>query len=308
MCGLLVSELRYCCTAGDLRSYWCSRFHWSSSQVALIDPIGTQKAVSKLSPDAKRRIQKLRCGWLLVNRQVAREDSDRDKSCKACSPGNLVEETVDHILQCQHQPRRDAVHDRFAGMSKTLRSWKTSHLIIDALRAGALVWIDGNPAPAAGTLHLPKTPSGQLVHQAYAEQTSLGWNLLFRGFWTFSWRTAQEYELSHCPFTPEFQDNGARWAGRAQIWMFDLFEVAWGLRNATEHGAGPDTQRMIRLAKAERAIRRLYRAIDKLPPHERFPFSDPTEDLLATSVSTQERWVSLTEAYLPKAFKRIKKQ
>jgi hypothetical protein len=32
MCGRLASELRYCCTAGDLRS----------SQVALIDPIGTQ--------------------------------------------------------------------------------------------------------------------------------------------------------------------------------------------------------------------------------------------------------------------------
>jgi hypothetical protein len=48
--------------------------------------------------------------------------------------------------------------------------------------------------------------------------------------------------------------------------MFDLFEVAWGLRNDTEHGADrlrndtehgadPVTQRMIRLAKAERAIR-----------------------------------------------------
>jgi hypothetical protein len=53
--------------------------------------------------------------------------------------------------------------------------------------------------------------------------------------------------------------------------MFDLFEVVWGLRNATDHGADPATQRMIRLTKAERAIRRLYRAIDELPSHERFP-------------------------------------
>jgi hypothetical protein len=184
--GRICGELRYCCMAGDLRSYWCSRFHWSTSQVALIDPVGTQKALSKLSPDAKRRIQKLRCGWLPVNRRVACEDPDRDKSCKACSPGNLVEETVDHILQCQHQLRRDALHECFAGMSKTFRSWKTSQLIIDALRAGALAWIDGNPAPAVGTLHLPKTPLGQLVHKAYVVQTSLGWNLLFRGFWTIS--------------------------------------------------------------------------------------------------------------------------
>jgi hypothetical protein len=136
----------------------------------------------------------------------------------------------------------------------------------------------------------------------------LGWNLLLRGFWTISWRTAQEYEYSHCQFTLDFQDNGASWAGRAQMWMFDLFELAWGLRNDTEHGAGLESQRMIRLAKAERAIRRLYRAIDELPSHERFPFSDPMEDLLATTGSTQERWVSDTEAYLPKAFRRINNQ
>jgi hypothetical protein len=92
------------------------------------------------------------------------------------------------------------------------------------------------------------------------------------------------------------------------MWMFDLFELAWGLRNDTEHGTDPETQCMIRLAKVERAIRHLYHAIDELPSHERFPFSDPIEDLLATTASTQERWVSDTEAYLPKDFKRIKNQ
>jgi hypothetical protein len=54
--------------------------------------------------------------------------------------------------------------------------------------------------------------------------------------------------------------------------MFDLFDLAWGLRNDNEHGADPETQRMIRLAKAKRAIRRLYRAIYTLPSYERFPF------------------------------------
>jgi hypothetical protein len=83
-------------------------------------------------------------------------------------------------------------------MSKTFLSWKTSHLVIDALRAGALAWIDGNPAPAVGMLHLSDSPLGQFVYRAYVEQISLGWNLLFRGFWTISWRTAQEYEFFHC--------------------------------------------------------------------------------------------------------------
>jgi hypothetical protein len=156
------------------------------------------------------------------------------------------------------------MHDRFAGMSKTFRSWKTSHLVIDALRAGALAWIDGNPTPAVGTLHLPDSPLGQLVHRAYVEQTSLGWNLLFRGFWTISWRTAQECEYSHSPFQRGFTDNGASWAGRAQMWMFDL---AWGLRNTNEHSADPETQ----LWPRPSGLFVVSIALSTPPSHERFP-------------------------------------
>jgi hypothetical protein len=49
-------------------------------------------------------------------------------------------------------------------------------------------------------------------------------------------------------------------------------KLAWGLRNADEHGADLETQRIIRLVKAERAIRRLYREGDSLPMYEWFPF------------------------------------
>jgi hypothetical protein len=90
--------------------------------------------------------------------------------------------------------------------------------------------------------------------------------------------------------------------------MFDLFELAWGLRNADEHGADLETQRMIRLAKAERAIRRLYREGDSLPTYDSFPFSDPMEDILTETVSSQERWIIKTKAFLPKAPRRIKTQ
>jgi hypothetical protein len=119
------------------------------------------------------------------------------------------------------------MRDRFDGMTKTFRSWKTSTLVINALRSGAWAWIEGNPTPDVETLNLPDSLLGQLVHKAYVEQTSLGWNLLFRGFWTISWRTAQDYEFSNNITNRGFTDNGASWAGRAQTWMFDLFELVW---------------------------------------------------------------------------------
>jgi hypothetical protein len=90
--------------------------------------------------------------------------------------------------------------------------------------------------------------------------------------------------------------------------MFDLFELVWGLCNGDEHGVDPETQRMISLANAERAIRRLYRAGDSLPTYDRFPFSDPMEDVLTRTVSAQKRWIKSTEAFLIKALRRIKSQ
>jgi hypothetical protein len=122
---------------------------------------------------------------------------------------------------------------------------------------------------------------------------------LFRGFWSISWRTAQEYEFSNSTLHRGFTDNGESWAGRAQTWMFELFDLAWGLRNANEHGVDPETQRMIHLATCERPIRRLYRAGESLPSHERYPFSEPMEDVRVTTASSQQRWVTNTEAYPP---------
>jgi hypothetical protein len=92
------------------------------------------------------------------------------------------------------------------------------------------------------------------------------------------------------------------------ILAFGRAELAWGLRNGDEHGADPETPHMISLAKAELAIRRLYRAGDSLPTYDRFPFSDPMEDVLTRTVSSQERWITKTEAFLPKALRRIKTQ
>jgi hypothetical protein len=65
---------------------------------------------------------------------------------------------------------------------------------------------------------------------------------------------------------------------------------------------------MIRLAKCERAIRLLYHTGESLPLYERYPFRDPMEVILSKSVCAQERWVSMTEDYLPAARRWVKEQ
>ena len=84
--GRLGPELRYCCTAPDLVSYWQSRYGWSAVQARMVDVLGTKGVAAKLRPASVWRIQKLRCGWLPVNNRVARHDPDRLPRCSACSP------------------------------------------------------------------------------------------------------------------------------------------------------------------------------------------------------------------------------
>jgi hypothetical protein len=45
-----------------------------------------------------------------------------------------------------------------------------------------------------------------------------------------------EYEFSNSTLHRGFTDNGKSWAGRAQKWIFELFNLAMGLRDGDEHG------------------------------------------------------------------------
>ena len=173
------------------------------------------------------------------------------------------------------------------------------------MQTGAIAWVEGRSTPCVDTLDLPASLLGELIQKAYVEQTSLGWNVLFRGFWVTTWRLAQEEQLIMYG-SRELQDTGDRWSARAQIWFFDMFDLLWGLCNADEHGADDDTQRLIRVSKYERAIQRLYDKGDDLPYAERHPFRDDIEDLLHQPVHAQELWIDKTEAYLRKPFQRAR--
>ena len=86
----------------------------------------------------------------------------------------------------------------------------------------------------------------------------------------------------------EVNDTGERWAARAQMWFFDTFKAIWAVRNEAEHGNDQESERLIRLTKCDRAVRRLYEKGRDLPYAERHPFRDLIEDLLQQPVQMQE--------------------
>ena len=303
--GHLGKEIRYCCTSRDIISYWRGRYSWTAAQAATVDILSTQSIAKKLSAATTRRVQKLRCGWLPVNSRESRQDPDQPAGCVACSSIGLVPETVDHLFQCRAPSRRKAVREAFARFHPAMRELKTPECIISAIRLGVLSWIEDRETPSVESLNLPETEVGRLTAQAFSEQSALGWNVLLRGFWSQSWRQAQEAQFRHNRFL-ERQDTGEQWSAKAQLWFIDLFESLWGLRNEDQHGVDSDTERLVRATKCERAIRRLYAKGAGISYCESHPFRYPVEDLLNKPVTDQELWILQTERYLPKAFRRIR--
>jgi hypothetical protein len=304
--GNLATEIRYCCTASDIQSYYKTRHKWTTTSVNLLDSIGLKSAISNLRPDSARRYQKLRCGWLPVNTRESRLDPDRLPGCSACSPTKIEPETVDHIFQCPSSSRKQLVGLRLTALPTEFAAMRTAECIASAILTGARAWADGIETPPVESLDLPNTLTGRLTAQAYDEQSSLGWNTFFRGFWTESWRLAQEAHLTADPGRIP-NDTSARWSGKAQLWFITLFETVWGLRCADEHGADPETELLIRSSKCEAAIRRLYEKGSELPHHESHPFQTDMADLLSASVIDQELWITQTEAFLVNAFRLIRK-
>ena len=304
--GHLGREIRYCCLSRDITSYWKDRYNWTAAQAKTLDTASTKAVSSKLSAASTRRIVKLRCGWLPVNNRESRSDPDQPPGCPACSPGGLVPETVDRLFRCCATSRRKAISEAFTTRFRVkLREFKTAECIISAIKTGALAWIADTEIPTVESLNLPDTEVGRMTARAYKEQSDLGWNVLFRGFWAKSWRLAQEeqYRQKKCC---ERQDTGEQWSTRVQMWFIDLFEALWGLRNVDQHGCDAETERLVRVSKCERAIRRLYDKGKDMDDCECHPFRDPIDDLLSKQVNDQELWVLQTEQYLPKALRRMK--
>jgi hypothetical protein len=108
---------------------------------------------------------------------------------------------------------------------------------------------------------------GQSICRAYSEWTGLRWNVFIHGFWTKSWREAQDAYWTSSG-RPDVFSTGKSWSGKAQGWFFEFASFVWDLRNATEHGDDIHAQRQIWLAHCECTIRHLYARSSELPDGE----------------------------------------
>ena len=130
-----------------------------------------------------------------------------------------MNETIDHTFQCESPARRKAVKERMSALRPKILEWGTSAQLAEAMYVGAWAWIRGEQTPSPETLAMQDDAVGSLILQAFEEQSALGWNAFYRGFWTSTWQLAQEAHWAKCGKTSGF-DTGESWSGKAQNWFF----------------------------------------------------------------------------------------
>ena len=302
--GKLSGTIRDHCTAPGIIRFWKQKYKWSNSVSSSLDLVGLKSVTQQHSVAATRRARKLRNGWLPVNQRVALCNQDHSSSCLSCSNSQLTVETIDHLFWCSAPERITIVVNRISNLLTDFGKWKTDASVSAAVLTGVKAWLSQVSIPSVQSLDLPDTQVGKFVEKAYHEQGLIGWNLLFRGFWSKSWRLAQETALIEVP-NRSFTDNGESWARLVQKWFFDLFEEVWSLRNVVQHGRDITAQEEIRHKQLSITVRRLYRQGSKLPFTERLPFQEDLESLLSRPARDLEHWVNLTTSFLPNAYRRV---
>ena len=309
--GRLSTGLRFFCTAGDLRTYYRDRYDWTQDQFDQIDEAGIRKAISRRKDGKLMRVQKLRCGWLPVNRRLARYTPDCTRFCSSCkSPTERHEETVDHVFQCKCGDRRNIALKSLANLGKTLRNSGTPRCIERPLLAGLTAWIKNEDIPDVDSLGLKNDEIGRKTRKAYVTQTEIGWGYFLRGFCVKYWREAQTLVLQEQSAVPDSAiETGEQWMGKVLTYCFDMFEELWDHRNKVEHGDTPEEKLQIRSDRADRAIIRLWDICQDLPAADRNHLCNPSRAVLLTKrLSDKELWVRTTERYLPGAFERRRKR
>jgi hypothetical protein len=254
------------------------RFHWSTSQLALV---------------ATKKFKLSRCGWLPVNRRVSREDPDRLNMLRLCAHAWPKKRLITFSM-----PMPDSTYCHASPACCHVQAVPVCEprLLLEALFAGARAWIE-QAIPDVSELNLPDSTL-ETCSSGVCRADFFGMESPVPGFWSMSWRQAQEYEFSQSSLR---RGTEIMKVGQVKHRRGCCLILLGGMRNETEHGADVETQRLIRASKCERAIRRLYLAGSPFPI-TKGTFRDPIDDVLQISCQ-QERWVTLTEEFLPKAKK-----
>jgi hypothetical protein len=212
-----------------------------------------------------------------TNNRAAKWDKSNSPYCPTCQNSD---ETWDHIVQCNN-PLRSKERKKFLStLDKSLASSETPLPKRVAIIGGIAEYIKNNLTPDLHKLFPPASPQ---LHEAFQDQTKIGWDQLCLGRISKKW--ILEISSTQIKY-PKYWGTQLLVA----IWTFSL--SCWNHRNSVVHGT--TLQDQISVKKSHRlheALQLQEKAINMVCHADLDMVSTPATKLSRLSHQSLENWI-----------------
>jgi hypothetical protein len=227
------SSLCWAAATPGMEEYLLDRNQWDQPQFdAICWPAFNSARNTTVSP---RFVPKFCHRHLPVGVKAHRNDPKYSPSCPAC--GDPLE-TNSHFLLCSAPSRLPWRKQFFKSLEKELRHLQTSAPLILFLVSVFNSLLEGIPVP-----------STERFAEIVACQASIGWMVLFRGYWSLEWLVAHQNLVLTSPVLNEAKQKEAKqkerykkqeqWLGKVASLVMRQVHNLWILRNNERHGVTP---------------------------------------------------------------------
>ena len=272
----------------------CKRFKWTASDFQKVDWDIFSKTFRTYSRTKQLGMTKLVHGLWNTGEQQVKFKQDTLGLCPGCKEKF---ETTAHVFQCAEIETVDFRERELLQLREFLDEQELPQQLKQNLFHGIAEWTRGEidapqyMAPTRGKV----TAVDQIATLAYTEQTQLGWEAVFRGHLSVSWRKI--YRQAHPLEDGQKEDT----LFRRLIRKLQQFSLAmWKHRNEILHGATREEARTLALnlvkSKVEEAFRQYESGGLTLLQRDNYLFTKRTkEERLQGDVDTMMCWLRIVE-------------
>ena len=282
-------EVKLARTTPPLRKRLCSKHAWDAETFDDIDWTSHGRA---LNYQQKHRVTMVKYlhDCLPLGKRVHRYNIKYPESCPSC-PAPL--EDSDHFWSCPATSRTKWRKTCHKALRDKLTELDTALPLQSLLLEAAKAVLDGLPLDTI-------TIDPAVEHVATA-QANIGWDQIFKGRFSQSWRIMQDQYLgsrqTKC-------NTGQTWLTNVINTIFQEWWKLWELRNEDLHGRDYNTRTQAETRQGIRELTQLYQAHQEIaPPHLQWLFNIPLMTRMQYNISTIRQWINRWKPILERSYR-----
>ena len=270
------------------REWWLEKKTIPAGASSLVDWEVGAVALQQSKHGRRHWAVKHSSGFCGVGKMMALWKKWPSANCPRCGIPN---ETAAHVWTCSGGGANFVWETALTRLCSWMETQETAPEIIEAIRTHLQGWRNGSGGVPVTYHLLGLTTAAQ-------NQTDIGWQCFLEGFVTSDWAATQQTYYTWIGS----RRTGKRWAIALVKKLWDVAWDLWEHRNGHAHKASAENQRLQQLATAIRSEYAAGHAM--LAPSDRVLFNRPCDQLLDSTIETQQAWLDLIQAARRRAQRR----